>query len=71
MRARAAAGLLAVALVATACGARLTSAQRDAALGGLVNDGAGPSAGPQSFSNTGQGIGPSASAGPLVTRTHS
>ena len=45
---------LAVVFIATACGARLTTAQRDAALGGLVNNNAaGPSLGPQTSTSTG------------------
>ena len=67
MRARAAAGLLAVALVATGCGARLTTAQRDSVIGGLVNDtGTGPSAGPQATTSAGPGAGPSGTGGPSI-----
>ncbi len=67
MRARAAAGMLAVALVATGCGARLTTTQRDSVLGGFVNDnGTGPASGPQTTSSAGPGVGPGSSSGPLV-----
>ena len=58
---------LAVVFIATACGARLTTVQRDAALGGLVNNNAaGPSLGPQTSTSTGPGVGPAGSSGPVI-----
>ena len=68
MRARAlACVLLSVVLVGTACGARLTTAQRNAGIGELVSDqGNNSAAGPQTSGSAPMGSGPIASNGPIT-----
>jgi ABC-type branched-subunit amino acid transport system substrate-binding protein len=68
MKARAlACVLLSVALIGTACGARLTTAQRNAGIGSLVQDqGNNQAAGPQATGSAQPGSGPIGSSGPFI-----